>query len=71
MIKLTFLQKLPKNISENKLGEGVAICFICEDALVFYKEVISRGIQAFEPFEEQSELILERRPNRNTIKEVS
>ena len=33
-----------------KVGVGVSICFICEDALVIYNEVISRGIQASEPF---------------------
>jgi hypothetical protein len=33
-----------------KLGEGVTICFICEDALAIYREVISRGIRASRPF---------------------
>ena len=35
---------------QGKLGEGVTICFICEDALAIYREVVSRGIQASEPF---------------------
>lgn len=34
----------------NKAGEGVAICFICEDALAFYHEVTARGIEASNPF---------------------
>ncbi|HEY6974977.1 MAG TPA: VOC family protein [Chitinophagaceae bacterium] len=38
------------NIPTEKLGVGVSVCFICEDALVFYNEVISRGVQASEPF---------------------
>jgi hypothetical protein len=33
-----------------KLGQGVSICFICEDALAFYREVRSRGIEASKPF---------------------
>jgi lactoylglutathione lyase len=33
-----------------KAGEGVSICFICEDALAVYHEIIARGIQASEPF---------------------
>jgi lactoylglutathione lyase len=34
---------------EGKVGEGVWICFICQDALAIYREAISRGIQASEP----------------------
>ena len=33
-----------------KVGEGVSICFICEDALAIYRDVTSRGIQASKPF---------------------
>jgi lactoylglutathione lyase len=33
-----------------KLGQGVSICFICENALAFYREVTGRGIQATKPF---------------------
>lgn len=32
-----------------KVGEGVSICFICEDALAIHHHVVSRGIQASEP----------------------
>ena len=35
---------------EGKLGQGVSICFICEDALAIYREVTSRGIEASKPF---------------------
>ena len=38
------------NVPEGKLGEGVSICFICEDALALYRELRSRGIQASRPF---------------------
>ena len=34
---------------EGKVGVGVSICFICEDALAIYHEVTSRGIQAPAP----------------------
>src|SRR5271169_1660203 len=33
-----------------KVGEGVSICFICEDALAIYRECARRGIQASKPF---------------------
>jgi lactoylglutathione lyase len=36
--------------SRGKLGEGVSICFICEDALAIYREVTAKGIEASKPF---------------------
>jgi lactoylglutathione lyase len=33
-----------------KLGQGVSVCFICENALSFYRDVRSRGINASTPF---------------------
>ncbi len=33
-----------------KLGEGVAVCFQCQDALAIYRDVTSRGIQTKRPF---------------------
>lgn len=32
-----------------KVGEGVALCLVCEDALAIYRQVRSRGIEASEP----------------------
>ena len=37
-------------VPEEKLGVGVSICFICEDALKIYRTVSARGIQASRPF---------------------
>jgi lactoylglutathione lyase len=37
-------------ILKEKLGEGVTICIICEDAPAIYHELIEKGIQASEPF---------------------
>jgi catechol 2,3-dioxygenase-like lactoylglutathione lyase family enzyme len=37
-------------VPEGKVGVGVSICFICQDALAIYREVTSRGIQASRPF---------------------
>ena len=34
----------------DKLGEGVSICFMCEDALKIYEQVTSRGLLPSEPF---------------------
>lgn len=45
------LQEFRKEwVPEGRLGLGVSICFICEDALAIYREVTSRGIQAARPF---------------------
>lgn len=33
-----------------KVGTGVTICFLCEDALAIYREVTLRGIEAKKPF---------------------
>jgi uncharacterized glyoxalase superfamily protein PhnB len=35
---------------EGKLGQGITICFICEDAVAFYREIKSRGVDAERPF---------------------
>ena len=37
-------------VPKGKVGEGVSICFQCEDALAIYRDVISRGIQVSRPF---------------------
>jgi lactoylglutathione lyase len=36
--------------AESKVGVGVSICFQCKDALAFYKDFKSRGIEAKTPF---------------------
>jgi lactoylglutathione lyase len=35
---------------EGKLGQGVSVCFLCEDALAIYRDLKSRGIDAKKPF---------------------
>lgn len=37
-------------VPNGKLGEGVSIYFICEDALAIYRKVTHQGIQASRPF---------------------
>jgi catechol 2,3-dioxygenase-like lactoylglutathione lyase family enzyme len=37
-----------RQFSNNK-GEGVSLCFFCDDAVAFYRDVKSRGIAASEP----------------------
>ena len=47
------LQEYKKQFAQNiqgKLGEGVSICLICEDALVLYNEFLSKGLSPSEPF---------------------
>lgn len=39
-------ERLPKE----KLGQGVSICFICEDALDLYEEFLQKGLSPSEPF---------------------
>ena len=36
-------------VPKGKVGEGVSLCFQCEDAVAIYHEVTSRGIAASEP----------------------
>ncbi len=38
------------DLRNKKLGEGIEICFISEDALKFYTEITSRGLTPDEPF---------------------
>ena len=35
---------------EGKLGVGVSVCFICNDALAIYHEAKSRGVEGARPF---------------------
>ena len=37
-----------RQFSDNK-GEGVSLCFFCDDAIELYRDVKSRGIEASEP----------------------
>jgi len=48
------LQNCAKKILDSmppggKLGQGVSLCFQCEDAIAIYHDVRSRGIEASEP----------------------
>ncbi len=36
--------------AERKLGDGVSLNFICDDALAFYREVNGKGVVAKRPF---------------------
>ena len=44
-----FLKEGP-SAPQGKLGEGVSLCFQCEDAVALYREFRSRGIEVAEPF---------------------
>jgi len=45
------LQEYREKQPEAKAGVGVSICFMCDDALEIYKQIISRGISVnAEPF---------------------
>jgi len=45
-LMLQELRVPPKGI----VGEGVSICFTCNDALAIYREVTGRGVEAAKPF---------------------
>lgn len=45
------MQEYRNNVPTEKLGEGVSVCFMCEDALKIYKQILSRGLSTTtEPF---------------------
>lgn len=44
------LQEYRQSPPNEKLGEGVSVCFICEDALSIYEQINIRGLQSSEPF---------------------
>jgi catechol 2,3-dioxygenase-like lactoylglutathione lyase family enzyme len=37
-------------VFDGKLGTGVTICFLCDDALAIYRDAVARGIEAQRPF---------------------
>jgi catechol 2,3-dioxygenase-like lactoylglutathione lyase family enzyme len=49
-VSLMLQEYRPDLKPEGKLGQGVSICFVCEDALKFYHEVKSRNVEAGRPF---------------------
>jgi lactoylglutathione lyase len=44
------LQQYKQIPSDEKLGEGVSVYFICEDALITYHQVMLKGLSIPEPF---------------------
>jgi lactoylglutathione lyase len=44
------LQEYRQNPPNEKLGEGVSVCFMCEDALTIYNQITLRGLLPSEPF---------------------
>lgn len=44
------LQEYRQNPPTDRLGEGVSVYFICEDALTIYRQICSNGLSASEPF---------------------
>lgn len=45
------LQEYRTNVPTEKRGIGVSVCFMCEDALLIHKQVVSRGFStSSEPF---------------------
>ncbi len=37
-------------VPDRELGVGVSICFICDDAVAFYRQAKARGVDAKRPF---------------------
>jgi len=37
-------------VPQGKVGVGVTVCFVCEDAIALYRAFRSRGIEASRPF---------------------
>ena len=40
----------PSRRPDGKVGQGVSICFVCEDALAIYRDIKARGIESKTPF---------------------
>jgi catechol 2,3-dioxygenase-like lactoylglutathione lyase family enzyme len=40
----------PGGAPAGPLGQGISICFMCEDAIAIYHEAIGRGLKASRPF---------------------
>jgi lactoylglutathione lyase len=40
----------PGGAPDGPLGQGVAICLMCADAIAIYRDLISRGVDARRPF---------------------
>lgn len=49
-VALMLQEYLPAQVPTEKVGVGVSICFICEDALALYHECKARGLAASRPF---------------------
>jgi len=47
---LMLQEYLKSRIPEGTVGQGVSLCFQCEDAVALYHEFKSRGIAVSEPF---------------------
>lgn len=50
MLQTFMMDGPPKNVPDGPVGTGVTICFICDDALAFYREITARGVEAKRPF---------------------
>src|SRR5688572_11620381 len=44
------LQEYRGGAPEGPLGQGVSVCFMCEDAIAIYHELLARGVSAKRPF---------------------
>ena len=40
----------PGGVPEGLLGQGVSVCFMCEDAIDIYHSLVARGVTARRPF---------------------
>jgi len=41
---------LPAHQPKDKLGQGVSVCFMCEDALEIYRSAVGKGLSPNRPF---------------------
>ena len=49
-VALMLQEYRPGNRPDGALGLGVSVCFQCEDAIAYYKELRSRAVDARRPF---------------------
>jgi lactoylglutathione lyase len=47
---LMLQEYFPEHRPQEKLGNGVSVCFVCEDALAIYRDAIAKGLAPKRPF---------------------
>lgn len=47
---LMLQEYLPESRPQDRLGKGVSVCLMCEDALAIYRDAVAKGLSPRRPF---------------------